>query len=85
MMMVLSSLLPSQRFDDTTPQVRDAACEVIATLLKALGDRPMVAYVEGIDKTKMAKASDRETCPFPLALNALSTLKLCGMLFAYVG
>ena len=58
-------LLLSQRLDDTTPLVRDAACEVIGTLLKALGDRPMVAYTEGIDKTKMAKASsDKEMCPF---------------------
>ena len=44
-----------QRLEDTAPQVRDAACEVLGTLLKLLGDRPMVAYVENIEKTKMSK------------------------------
>ena len=44
-----------QRLEDTAPQVRDAACEVLGTLLKLLGDRPMVAYVENIEKTKMTK------------------------------
>ena len=34
-----------QRLEDTAPQVRDAACEVLGTLLELLGDRPMVAYI----------------------------------------
>ena len=46
-----------QRLDDTTPQVREAAFETIAILLKVVGDRPMNAYLDSIDKTKMAKAS----------------------------
>lgn len=47
-----------QRLDDTTPQVRDATCEVLGTLLKALGERPMIAYLENIDKTKTAKINE---------------------------
>ena len=46
-----------QRLDDTNPQVRDAGMEVLGTLLKALGDRAMTAYLENVDKTKMAKVS----------------------------
>ena len=44
-----------QRLDDTNPQVRDSAMEVLATLLKALGERAMTAYLENVDKTKMTK------------------------------
>jgi cytoskeleton-associated protein 5 len=47
-----------QRLDDTTPGVRDAACEVLGVLLKLLGDRAMTAYVEAVDKTKMAKINE---------------------------
>ena len=35
--------------------MRDATCEVLGTLLKALGERPMIAYLENIDKAKTAK------------------------------
>ena len=44
-----------QKLDDTNPQVREAAMECLGTLLRVVGDRPMGAYLENIDKTKMAK------------------------------
>ena len=46
-----------QQLGDTTPQVRDASAEAFATVWKVMGDRPMTAYLEGIDKTKMTKVS----------------------------
>ena len=45
----------TQKLDDTNPQVREAAMECLGTLLRVVGDRPMGAYVENIDKAKMAK------------------------------
>ena len=59
----------SQRLDDTNPQVRDSAMEVLGTLIKALGDRAMNAYLENVDKTKMAKVQLKnmymsKTCSF---------------------
>ena len=52
---VINMLYIHKHLDDTTPQVRDSTCEVLGTLLKALGERPMIAYLETIDKTKTAK------------------------------
>ena len=49
------SFLVLQKLDDTNPQVREAAMECLGTLLRVVGDRPMGAYIENIDKTKMAK------------------------------
>lgn len=45
----------TQRMDDTAPQVREASFEAIGTLLKVVGDRPMNAYLDNVEKTKMAK------------------------------
>ena len=45
----------TQRLEDTNPQVREAAFEAVGTLLKVVGEKPMLQYTENIDKTKMAK------------------------------
>lgn len=45
----------SQKLDDTTPLVREAAQEALGTMLRVVGDRPMNQYLEGVDKGKMAK------------------------------
>ncbi|CAI8010225.1 Cytoskeleton-associated protein 5 [Geodia barretti] len=42
------------------PNVREAAFESIATLLKVVGERPMNLYIEAIDKTKMAKIQEHK-------------------------
>ena len=47
-----------QQIDSADPVVREAAFEAIATLLKVVGERLMMAYVDTIDKTKMAKVSN---------------------------
>ena len=49
------SLILLQQLGDTTPQVRDASAEALATVWKVMGDRPMTPYLEGLDKTKMTK------------------------------
>ncbi|XP_065911273.1 cytoskeleton-associated protein 5-like isoform X2 [Dysidea avara] len=43
---------------DTTPQVRDASAEALATVWKVTGDRLMTPYLEGLDKTKMTKVEE---------------------------
>ena len=55
-------ILLFQRLDDTNPQVRDSAMEVLGTLLKALGDRAMTSYLENVDKTKMTKVQVHVLC-----------------------
>ena len=44
-----------KQIESADPNVREAAFESIATLLKVVGERPMNLYIEAIDKTKMAK------------------------------
>jgi len=44
-----------QKLDDTNPQVREAGCESLGTLLKVLGERPLNIYFENVEKSKMAK------------------------------
>ena len=51
-----------QQIDSADPNVREAAFESIATLLKVVGERPMTMYVETIDKTKMAKVGFALSC-----------------------
>ena len=46
-----------QKLEDTTPQVREAGSEALGTMLRVLGDRPMSAFLEGVDKAKMAKVT----------------------------
>ena len=52
---ILPCLILLQQLGDTTPQVRDASAEALATIWKVMGDRPMSPYLEGLDKTKMTK------------------------------
>ena len=60
-----------QQIDSADPNVREAAFESIATLLKVVGERPMNMYIETIDKTKMAKVLIN---PFPTDdINPFST------------
>lgn len=58
---LLKTLCPVivEKLDDTTPQVREAAFEAMGTLLKVMGDRAMISYVETIDKAKMAKIEEQ--------------------------
>ena len=49
--------LSLQQIDSADPNVREAAFESIATLLKVVGERPMNMYIETIDKNKMTKVS----------------------------
>ena len=44
-----------QKLEDTNPQVREAGCEALGTLLKVLGERPLNIYFENVEKSKMAK------------------------------
>ena len=53
----LSLSLSLQQIDSADPNVREAAFESIATLLKVVGERPMNMYIETIDKNKMTKVS----------------------------
>ncbi|XP_062513637.1 cytoskeleton-associated protein 5-like isoform X2 [Corticium candelabrum] len=46
------------RMDDTSPQVREAASEALATILKIVGDKLMSIYIEGLDKGKEAKVRE---------------------------
>ena len=46
-----------KQIESADPNVREAAFESIATLLKVVGERPMNLYIEAIDKTKMAKVN----------------------------
>ena len=54
------ALVPSlkKRLDDTTAQVRDAASTALGTCLKILGERPLAAFFEEIEKNKMAKIQE---------------------------
>ena len=47
--------MSSQKFDDTTPLVRDATAECLGTLQKLLGERAMTAYFADLDKARSAK------------------------------
>ena len=62
MYIVLSSpyIILLQQLGDTTPQVRDASAEALATVWKVTGDRLMTPYLEGLDKTKMTKVCSHD-------------------------
>ena len=41
--------------DDSDPDVRDAAAEVIGTMMRLVGERAMAVFVEGLDKVRGEK------------------------------
>ncbi|ORZ32025.1 armadillo-type protein [Catenaria anguillulae PL171] len=44
--------------DDSTTDVRDAAAEALGTLMKLIGERPLLAYLEKLDAIKQAKVRE---------------------------
>ena len=48
----------SRLMDDGTPEVRDAAAETLGTLLKIVGEQPLAAHLDRMDKTRVSKIKD---------------------------
>jgi hypothetical protein len=44
-----------QLVNDSTPDVRDAAFQAIATAMKVVGEKPMMPFLADVDSLKMAK------------------------------
>ena len=66
--------------DDTSPQVREAASEALAIILKIVGDKLMSIYIEGLDKGKEAKvreASAKVELKVQSAVKVMITLVVC--------
>ena len=49
------SSLSRQQVNDSAPEVRDAAFEVLATLMKVVGERAVNPFLADVDKAKLEK------------------------------
>ncbi|KAI8601375.1 armadillo-type protein, partial [Dissophora ornata] len=45
-------------FDDGDAAVREATAEALGTLMKCCGEKPLLAYLEGLDSVKMGKVKE---------------------------
>jgi cytoskeleton-associated protein 5 len=48
----------SRLMDDSTPEVRDAAAEILGTLMKIVGEQPLAAHFDRMDKPRISKIKD---------------------------
>lgn len=45
-------------FDDGDASVREATAEALGTLMKCCGEKPLLAFLEGLDTVKMGKVKE---------------------------